>query len=265
MTDRRLGFSIQTILVTSMFAGFLPSFAQNTAEKIFIGNTKVTMLHSYSGPDKLPKPALVTVFDFDVPPDVVTVDKSVPAHVLDNDPIAHMKGTAGQKSDPAAVAAKVQAAFSKQLIKALKSMPMPVSSAASGGDSVSLPNVVTVHGEFTAVKQGNAAVRMMIGFGRGASDVKAHVVVSLNTSSTPVVLAEFDLSSESGKKPGAAATMGAGAAAGASVAASGATDSKATVDGDSARMAKVVAAEIENVMVAQQWIAPPKNAKQTGQ
>ena len=260
MTARRAIFSVHIVFITCMFA-VLPSFAQNTAQKIFIGDTKVTMLHSYSGTDKLPKPALVTVFDFAVPPEVVTVDKSVPAHVLDHDPIARMKRTAGQKSDPAAVAAKVQAAFSKRLIKELKSMPIPVSSAASNGNSASLPNVVTVQGEFTAVKQGNEAVRMLIGFGRGASDVKAHVVVSLTTPTTPVVLAEFDLSSESGKKPGAAATMGAGAAAGASVAASGATDSKASVEGDSARMANVVATEIENIMVAQQWIAPAKNAK----
>ena len=102
MIARRIGFSIQTILVTYMFAGILPSSAQNSAQKIFIGDTKVTMLHSYSGTDRLPMAALVTVFDFDVPPDVVTIDKSVPAHVLDNDQIARMKGTAGQKCDPVA-------------------------------------------------------------------------------------------------------------------------------------------------------------------
>ena len=80
--------------------------------------------------------------------------------------------------------------------------------------------------------------------------------------SSPVLLAEFDLESESGKKPGAAATMGVGSAA-ASVGASTATDSKASVEGDTARMAKTVATEIEDLMVAQQWIPPMKTSKQS--
>lgn len=104
--------------------------------------------------------------------------------------------------------------------------------------------------------------RMMIGFGRGASDVKAHVIVTLTAPSSPVLLAEFDLESESGKKPGAAATMGVGSAA-ASVGTSTATDSKASVEGDTTRMAKTVATEIEDLMIAQQWIPPMKTSKQT--
>jgi hypothetical protein len=70
------------------------------------------MVYSYNGKDKLPKPALVTVFNFDLPVDAVTIDRSIEAHILNHDPIAHMKGDAGQASDPAAVAAKVQAATS---------------------------------------------------------------------------------------------------------------------------------------------------------
>jgi hypothetical protein len=81
---------------------------------------------------------------------------------------------------------------------------------------------------------------MMIGFGRGASDVQTDLVVSLTTSNGPVTVSEFNLNSKSGKKPGAAATMGAGAAAGASVGAAGATYHKATVEGDASRMANAV-------------------------
>jgi hypothetical protein len=215
--------------------------------------------YSYGGTDKLPKPALVSVYNFDLPRDVITIDKSPAAHILNNDPIAHMKGDAGQKSDPAAVAAKVQATFVKRLTKELAKTAIPVT-VASSGRSDSTPYVLTVQGSFTAVKQGNMDARMMIGFGRGASDVKAHVIVSLTTLDKPVLLAKFDLESESGKKPGAAATMGVGSA-GASVAAGGATDSKASVDGDTSRMAKVVATEIEEIMVAQQWIPPMTTSK----
>jgi len=164
-----------------------------------------------------------------------------------------LKGDAGQASDPAAVAVKVQAAFSKRLINELKKTKIRVTSADSSAASNPPAYVLTVRGAFTAVKQGNMGARMMIGFGRGASDVKAHVIVSLVAPGSPVLLAEFDLESVSGKKPGAAATMGVGSAA-ASVGTSTATDSKASVEGDTTRMAKTVATEIEDLMVAQQWI-----------
>jgi Domain of unknown function (DUF4410) len=247
--------------LAALFAASLSSSAQNAVEKVLVGNTKVTMVHSYNGKDKLPKPALVTVFNFDLPIDTVTIDRSM-AHILNHDPIAHMKGDAGQASDPAAVAAKVQAAFSRRLINELKKTKIPVASADSSAASNPPAYVLTVRGTFTAVKQGNMGARMMIGFGRGASDVKAHVIVSLVAPGSPVLLVEFDLESVSGKKPGAAATMGVGSAA-ASVGTSTATDSKASVEGDTTRMAKMVATEIEDLMVAQQWIPPMKTSKQS--
>jgi hypothetical protein len=191
----------------ALLASSLSSFAQNTAEKILVGGTKITMIHSYSGADKLPKPPLVTVYDFNVPSDVITIDNFVEAHILNNSPIARLKGDAGQESDPAAVAAKVQAAFSRRLMKELKKTSIPVTSGASGAALDSPMYGLTVRGNFTAVRQGNMGPRMMIGFGRGASDVKAHVVITLTTPSMPVLLAEFNLESERGKKPGAAATM----------------------------------------------------------
>ena len=156
----------------------------------------------------------------------------------------------------------MQAAFSKRLINELKKTKIPVTSANSSSTSASPGYVLTIRGTFAAVKQGNMGARMMIGFGRGASDVKAHVIVSLTAPSGPVLLAEFDLESESGKRPGAAATMGVGSAA-ASVGTSTATDSKASVEGDTTRMAKTVATEIEDLMVAQQWIPPIKPPKQS--
>ena len=101
---------------------------------------------------------------------------------------------------------------------------------------------------------------MIIGFGRDASDVKAHVVASLIGAQGPIVLAEFELRSESGKKPGAAATMGVGGAA-ASVAASGAMDGKATVEGDTARMARAVPKQIGAIMTTVLWIPPAAEEK----
>jgi hypothetical protein len=165
--------------------------------------------------------------------------------------LAHIREDAGQASEPDAVAAKVQAVFSKRLSKELKKTTIHVATAASSSNSNSPAYVLTVRGGFTAVKQGNMGARMMIGFGREAIAVKAHVIVPLTTPSSPVLLAEFDLESKSGKKPCAAATIGVGSAA-ASVRTSAARDGKAGVEGDTTRMAKMVATEIEDIMVAQQ-------------
>lgn len=53
----------------------------------------------------------------------------------------------------------------------------------------------------------------MIGFGRGARDIKPHIVVSSLAKGTRTVVLEFNLNSASGKKPGAVAMMGAGSLA----------------------------------------------------
>ena len=52
---------VRTASIVALFTATLSSSAQNAVEKVLVGNTKVTMVHSYSGKDKLPKPALVSV------------------------------------------------------------------------------------------------------------------------------------------------------------------------------------------------------------
>jgi Domain of unknown function (DUF4410) len=264
MIPNRVIVFASAISITGILALPAASVAQNGAEKVLVGDTKVTMIQTYSGKDKLSKPPQVVVYDFDVPPDVITIDDSRAARIFDEGPIARRRGDAGQESDPEAVAAKVQSAFSKKLVKALKKTSIPTSSDSSIAAANPPVGALIVRGDFTAVNQGNATRRIMVGFGRGASDVKAHVIVSQVTHDKPIVLAEFNLDSQSGKKPGAAATMGVSSAAG-SVAAAGGTDKKATVEGDTSRMAQVVAKEVENIMVAQQWIAPTTKQNQPQQ
>jgi hypothetical protein len=100
---------------------------------------------------------------------------------------------------------------------------------------------------------------MMVGFGLGASDVKAHVTVSLITKNGPVTMSEFMINSASGKKPGAAAGMGVGSVGmvAAEVAVSSMADHKSEVASDTTRMAKATAKQIQGVMIAQKWTAEP--------
>jgi hypothetical protein len=238
--------------------------AENTAKKLLIGDTKVNVIAKYQG-DPLPKPEKALVFEFAVPPEVITVDESPAARL-------HRPGrrTEGKPDSPETVARQVQASFMKALLHDLQQASLPAEAAPAGAaaeaDASVPPNTMLVQGEFTTINQGNKTKRVLLGFGGGASDVQGHVKVSLRTGQQPVVLLEFNVKSQSGKKPGAAATVGAGAvtmgtatagSAAAGVATGGVVDKAATVEADASRMAKGVAKQIVDFMSHQQW-APPQ-------
>jgi hypothetical protein len=237
-----------------------PLQAQNLAKRVLLGDTKVEVVAKYQG-DPLPKPDKVLVYDFNVPSDVISVDTSPAARLHRQRATAEAAGSAG------GVAREVQTAFAKALLRELQQASVPAA-AAGGTDTPAPPHTLQVQGEFTKIDQGNKTQRVFIGFGKGASDVQAHVKVSLAAEQQPepVVLLEFKVKSQSGKKPGAAATVGAGAAtmgavsapsAAAGVAAGGITDTAATVEADAGRMAKGVAKQIADLMASQAWAAPP--------
>jgi hypothetical protein len=99
---------------------------------------------------------------------------------------------------------------------------------------------------------------MAIGLGAGASTVQAHVECYLNKPGGNALLTEFNATSQSSRKPGAAETMGAGAAPEVAATASGATEMKQGAEGDANRMAKGIAKEITKTMKSQGWIEEPK-------
>ncbi len=232
--------------------------AQTAAKKLLVGDTKVDVVAKYQG-DPLPKPEKALVYDFAVSPDVISVDTSPAAR------LHRRRASAEAASSPEAAARQVQAAFSKSLVRELQQASVPAA-AVEGADTPAPPRSLLVKGEFTAINQGNKTKRVLIGFGKGASDVQAHVTVSLATEQEPVVLLEFNVKSQSGKKPGAAATVGAGAAtmgtlsapsAAAGVGAGGVLDTAATVEADASRMAKGVAKQIAELMTSQPWASAP--------
>jgi hypothetical protein len=165
--------------------------AQNDATKLLTGDAKVEVVASYQG-DPLPKPDKILICDFTVSPDVVTVDQSAAAR-LQRRRLQRREPDAD--SSPEALAGQVQNAFAKALVSELQKTAVPAETAPA--DNAAIPaHTLIVHGEFTTINQGNKTKRMMIGFGRGASDVQAHVTVSLTTDAQPVVLSEFNLTVE---------------------------------------------------------------------
>jgi len=238
--------------VSLPFCWLRPRTRKTRRKSYSSGDSQVRTIQSYAGTAPLPKPDRVQICDFFVPPDVVEIDESAAARLERRR--ALRKGA--DDTSPEAVGLRVQGGFSDGLLKALQKASVPVERIPESF-AATAKNTLIVRGEFTRVDQGNQTKRVMIGFGRGASDVQAHVTLTLTTDTQPILLSEFEVRSESGKKPGAAATMGVGSLA-VGAAAGSVTDRKATVEGDASRMAKAVTKQIVALMAAQKWISPPQ-------
>lgn len=226
--------------------------AQSSAGNIVTGEAKAEIIRSYSGSEILAKPEKVVIQDFTPVGDIIT-DESTAARLHRRLSLRH---GSDEDSTPEVLTQQVQASFSKTLIEELTKVNVQ-SERAFDGDIPSAPLLI-VEGEFIAIDEGNKTKRVMIGFGRGAGDIKTHVSVSSFANGKKTVVLEFILNSASGKKPGAVATMGAGSVAvGAAVGDVG--DKKGTVQADASRMAKAVAKQIEEFMITQKWISPPSH------
>jgi hypothetical protein len=252
--DTLYGSAVSLLSVSSLVflsVATAQSQTQNVGGNPLASIAQVRIVKSYSGTDPLPKPDLVQVCDFVVPLEAVEMDESAAGRIHARRSLR--KGV--DETSPQAVAAHVQAVFSQVLVKALQKTPIPAGRTLYATADVPRRTLI-VRGEFTSIDQGNATKRVMVGFGRGASSIRAHVTLTLTTGGPPVLVSEFELRFASGVKPGAVATMGVSSLA-TSAAVGDATDRKATVDGDASRMAKAVAKQIAALMTAQQWIPSP--------
>ena len=249
-TMRRVCFVLYVLAMTAQVAT-----TQSSAGNIVTGETKVGIIRTYAGPETLAKPEKVLIHDFAPVGDII-MDESAAARLHRDLPLKH---GSDEDSTPEVLIKQVQAAFSKTLMEEFTKVNIQSERSPDGGGAPAA--VLIVEGEFIAIDEGNKTKRIMIGFGRGASDVKTHVVVSSFVKGTRTVVLEFNLSSASGKKPGALATMGAGSLAiGAALGDAG--DRKETVQADASRMAKAVAKQIETFMISQKWISDASQDRQ---
>ncbi len=241
----KLYLAIGTAVLASQLA-----VAQNNSGNMLTGDAKAEVISSYTGPAPLPKPERVWVKDFTIVGDVV-VDDSIAARM-------HRRSLLGGGSDdatPEGVVQQIETSFSKTLTGELKKQQMETERMPDGVGTIGGTYLI-VEGEFIGVNEGDKTKRVMIGFGKGASDIKTHVVISLVADGRRTVVLECNLNSQSGKKPGAIIGLGGGSVAVGAVTGD-VGDKKSTVQGDASRMAKVVAKQVEAVMVAQKWASPP--------
>ncbi len=256
----KLGFALGVATIVGQVAT-----AQTSSGNILTGDAKAQIVKRYSGSETIARPEKVLIHDFAVPVGGVTTDESIAGQLHRDIMLRH---GVDEDSSPEMLTRRVQPAFTKTLVEELKKVNMPAYGSPTQRtlttNGVPAGSELVIDGQFVAIHEGDETKRIMIGFGRGASDIKTHVTVSALVQGHSTVVLEFNLSSESGKKPGAAATMGVGALA-VGAATGGVSDKRSKVEADASRMAKLVAKQLEAFMSDQKWISNPAGVSTNGQ
>jgi len=121
---------------------------------------------------------------------------------------------------------------------------------------------LSVEGQFLSIDRGNRLRRAVVGFGAGASEVKALVQIYETTPAGRRLVQDFTTTGKSARRPGMGPAGAAGAAAGraaTSVAVSGgvtaATAHSQGVEGDATHVADEIAKVLRQFFADQGWIA----------
>jgi Domain of unknown function (DUF4410) len=218
----------------------------------FLGGAKLEILQRYQGPEMLPMPTQVVIQDFANKGTIVTDTKRslllAGSGLPPSSPVA-----AGASSDE--LVQQIRDSFAKTLIAQFKKMNVE-SVRASDASAVVGPALI-VQGEFTVIAPGNSRKRIIIGFGRGASDLKTHVTITEVANSKRTVLLECNIDSKSGKQPGAMMSPNLTAFAVGVVLGHMGDKKNGTVQADGARMAKLIGKQAESITGLSQWITKP--------
>ncbi|TDH59079.1 DUF4410 domain-containing protein [Dankookia rubra] len=218
---------------------------------------KVVEEQAYAGP-RLPMPSRILVRDFAVSPAEVRLDQGIRGRVE--------QGFSAASSDEQRLAAARAAAsaLAEALVQALRASPdLPVERIPPGAAPMPGRSLV-VEGRLLAVDEGNRTQRTLIGFGRGEARMEAEAALYwIEPGAAPRRIEAFDGTTDSGRAPGMAASLGAGAAArrlATSAAlgggAHGAIEGSRADDTDEAkRIGTALGARVKRFCVAQGWVA----------
>ena len=198
------------------------------------------------------KPDFILVNNFAVKPNEVMVDQGVGMVA------AREAGLLNQTDEEVKIGRIAAETMATKLVAALRDAGIK---AYRAGDNVKpTTRTVIVGGRFLTVDQGNRTLRVAVGFGLGRTELRTQVVAYQNR----VKIAEAETSTGSAPQPGVAVSLGAGAVAGSVASAAvgagtGATANEmfmSTVEADSQRTAKELAARIVKAYRNRGWLPP---------
>ena len=175
-----------------------------------------------SAPAGFSRPTNILVYDFAVSESDVRENQGFLAQ------IRRGWSTSTQSERDLELGRQVAGAYAEDLVSGIRELGLPAERARRETPIAS--NTLLIDGQFLNVDEGNRLRRVVIGFGAGGSNVDSRVQVYYATSTERRQLLEFTTHADSGKMPGAAATMGVGAAAQGGVTA-GAAAAQAAIGG----------------------------------
>jgi len=167
-------------------------------------DAEITNKMSKKDRKNLPPPTAILVYDFAVSPSEVSPDSAAANELrgAGDDPYNNAQKTSLEHQIAAIVADK--------LVEDLKDLDLPA--MRWHGPAPTGPGIYTIEGQFVTIDEGNAAMRMIVGFGAGGTEIKTLVQAYASEATGKRLLAEAEVSSESSNAPGLAATLPVGSA-----------------------------------------------------
>jgi hypothetical protein len=152
----------------------------------------------------LPPPSQILVYDFAVSPTEIPADSAAAGALqgAGDDPYGNSQKTSLEHQIAAIVAEK--------LVEDLQDLDLPA--MRWRGPAPRGPGIYTIEGQFVTIDEGNAAMRMIVGFGAGGTEIKTLVQAYASEPTGKRLLAEAEVGSESSSAPGLAATLPVGSA-----------------------------------------------------
>lgn len=199
----------------------------------------------------LPRPERVLVRNFAVTLADVQMDRGIGPTVW-RDAQGELGGSKEQELGRAASAALAEA-LTEKLVEA------GIPAERSSGRVALTPRTLVIAGRFLTVDEGNQTMRVLVGFGAGASEVRTRAQAWMDGQ----LVAEAETEAKSGKKPGAAVTLGAGAALGTAATAAAVTSAATgaselfltSVQADARRTGEEIAERIIRAYRERGWLA----------
>ena len=166
----------QRALLICMLAFGATSFGCRSAD--------VTLITGYDGPP-VPQPVAVYLYDFETDETVI--------HLSDED------------RSPQKIAQQASRGLSKIIEKEMRDNKIVV--VRQSGPFQVPEGGLAIHGDLLKLDEGSRAKRVFIGFGYGATQLDTRARVYMRGSSGPEKIAEYEITSASGPKPGVLTTL----------------------------------------------------------
>lgn len=167
-------------------------------------DAEVTNKMSKKDRKSLPPPTQILVYDFAVSPGEVPADSAAQGRLqgAGDDPYNNPQRNQLEH--------QIAAVLAEDLVEELQDLDLPA--RRWSGPAPAGVGVYTIEGQFITIDEGNAAARMIVGFGAGGTELKTLVQAYVVEPAGKRLLAEATVDSESSSAPGLAATLPVGAA-----------------------------------------------------